>query len=139
MVNTVIVFMDRLLEARRLLDEYVVSVANHGSAPLVVDSVALTDFQGETTAPSDNPWLLEKLSLSRQDEINRRAKSALVQIGQGYAVVGVSSVIVGRRLQELLERRRRVGLRLQPAWPASPSCRFTSRHGLPEHQQSARY
>ena len=96
MVNTVIVFHGPGSWKRDAYwDEYVVSVANHGSAPLVVDSVALTDFQGETTAPSDNPWLLEKLSLSRQDEINRRAKSALVQIGQGYAVVGVSSVIVG--------------------------------------------
>ena len=95
-VNTVIVFHGPGSWKRDAYwDEYVVSVVNRGAVPLVVESAGLTDFGGDATAPGDNPWLLEKLSLSRQDEINRRAKSALVQIGQGYVVVGVSGVIVG--------------------------------------------
>jgi hypothetical protein len=95
-VNTAIVFHGPGSWKRDAYwDEYVVSVANHGSVPLVVDAAALTDFCGDTIPPGDNPWLLEKASLSRQDEINRQAKSALVQIGQGYLVVGVSGVIVG--------------------------------------------
>jgi hypothetical protein len=95
-VNTVIIFHGPGAWKRDAYwDEYVVSVANHGSVPLIVDAAALTDFCGDTTPPGDNPWLLEKASLSRQDEVNRRAKNALVQIGQGYVVVGVSGVVVG--------------------------------------------
>ena len=95
-VNTVIVFHGPGAWKRDAYwDEYVVSVANRSNVPLVVDAATLTDFRGDSIAPGDNPWLLEKASLSRQDEINRKAKNALVQIGQGYVVVGMSGTIVG--------------------------------------------
>jgi len=95
-VNTAIVFHGPGSWKRDAYwDEYVVSVANHGSAPLVVDAAALTDFRGDTTGPGDDPWLLEKASLSRRDEINRPANGVLVQIGQGYLVVGASGLAVG--------------------------------------------
>jgi len=71
-------------------DEYVVSIANHDTTPLVVESAELTDFRGDVTSPGDNPWLLEKQSLSRRDELNRTAKTVLVQLGTGYLAVGVS-------------------------------------------------
>ena len=36
--------------SRTFWDEYVVSVANRGAVPLVVESAGLTDFGGDTTA-----------------------------------------------------------------------------------------
>ena len=71
-------------------DEYVVSVANSGSAPLVVESASLTDFRGDATAPGADPWLLERQSMTRQEELNRTNKATLVQVG-AVAAGGVSA------------------------------------------------
>ena len=43
-------------------DEYVVTLANRGPAPFTIESATLTDFQGQTVTPGDNPWDLEKQS-----------------------------------------------------------------------------
>jgi hypothetical protein len=71
-------------------DEYVVSIVNHGAELLVVESASLTDFRGDATTPGGDPWLLEKQSRSRREELNRAAKAVLVQLGSGYMMVGVS-------------------------------------------------
>jgi hypothetical protein len=62
-------------------DEYVVSVANRGSTPLVFEAAGLTDFRGDATAPGTDPWLLEKESMTRQEELSRTNKATLVQVG----------------------------------------------------------
>jgi len=69
-------------------DEYLVSVTNRTLAALSVESATLTDFQGAPATPGDNPWLLEKQSLTREQEINHAAKTVLVQAGAGYVAFG---------------------------------------------------
>jgi hypothetical protein len=79
-------------------DEYVVRLTNHGTAPLHVESATLTDFQGATTTPGNDPWRLEKSSLARQKELSRTTHNALVQVGVGYtttAVVGSAFAAAG--------------------------------------------
>jgi hypothetical protein len=68
-------------------DEYVVSVANRGGAPLVVETASLTDFRGDATGPGDKPWLLEEESRTRRENLNRAAKTTLVQMGSGLAAI----------------------------------------------------
>ena len=90
-VNTVIIYKGSgSWKKEAFWDEYVVTVANRGALPLVVESAALTDFQGETAAPGDNPWLLEKQSRTRAEELNRATKATLVQFGTGYLMFGTS-------------------------------------------------
>src|SRR4051812_11085465 len=43
-------------------DEYVVTVVNRSDKPVTIESASLTDFQGQTSAPGDNPWALENQS-----------------------------------------------------------------------------
>jgi hypothetical protein len=74
-------------------DEYVLTFVNRGSGPLVVESAGLTDLRGDSTAPGDKPWLLEKESRTRTKELNRGAKTALVQLGSGLAVMSIGGVL----------------------------------------------
>ncbi|MDQ5978409.1 MAG: hypothetical protein QG602_1383 [Verrucomicrobiota bacterium] len=75
-------------------DEYVVSLVNRGETPLTIETASLIDFQGDPSTPGDNPWLLEKQSLTLQKEINRAAKAVLVQIGGGYLAVGAAGSVM---------------------------------------------
>lgn len=93
-VNTVIVYRGPGSWKRDAYwDEYVLTFVNRGSIPLVVESAGLTDLRGDTTAPGDKPWLLEKESRSRTKELNRGAKTALVQLGGGLAVMSIGGVL----------------------------------------------
>ena len=54
-------------------DEYVLTLANHGTTTITVDSATLTDFQGVGTAPGVNPWELEKQSRSYEAAVRATA------------------------------------------------------------------
>jgi hypothetical protein len=47
---------------RALWDEYVVSLANRGAEPLVLESAALVDLLGAEQVPGAYPWKLEQVS-----------------------------------------------------------------------------
>lgn len=79
-------------------DEYVISIANHGTTPLEVESAALVDFCGESTEPGDHPWHLEKESLSRREQLSRGEKATLIQIGGGFATAGVGGPLLATSL-----------------------------------------
>ena len=74
-------------------DEYVVSLTNRGGTPLVLETATLTDFTGTASAASDNPWLLETQSRTREAELRAKVKNVVVQVGSGY--VGVSLATTG--------------------------------------------
>lgn len=74
-------------------DEYVVSLTNRGGTPLVLEMASLTDFTGTSSAASDNPWLLESQSRTREAELKAKVKNVVVQVGSGY--VGVSLAATG--------------------------------------------
>ena len=69
-VNTVIVFRGPGSWKREAYwDEYVVTFANRGFAPLTIESATLTDFQDQAVTPGDNPWDLEKQSHSYEARV----------------------------------------------------------------------
>ena len=70
-------------------DEYVVTVANRGNALITVDSVWLTDFQGQATEAGTDPWLLEATSRSLADKSFGLAQNTVLQIGGGVGVMAV--------------------------------------------------
>ncbi len=74
-------------------DEYVVSLTNQTGSTVTLESAVLTDFTGTTSPPSDNPWLLEQQSRTREEELQANVKNVLVQIGGGY--VGLSLATTG--------------------------------------------
>lgn len=67
-------------------DEYVVSVTNTGDQPLVLDAAALADFRHRTGLSGDNPWELEKESLTIAERAERTENNLAVQIGAGVGV-----------------------------------------------------
>ena len=74
-------------------DEYLVSLANRGGTPATLESVALADFTGTLSAPSDSPWVLEKQSRTREEQLKANTKDVLIQVGGGYVVL--SAVMTG--------------------------------------------
>jgi hypothetical protein len=71
-------------------DEYIVALANQGGAPATLESVTLTDFTGTASAPSDNPWALEKQSRDREEELRANMKDVMIQIGGGYVILSAA-------------------------------------------------
>ena len=72
-------------------DEYVVTIANHGDAPLRVDSATLLDFEGQASTPGDDPWNLERLSKKWWQTNSARNVGHAFALGVGaYGVVGVA-------------------------------------------------
>lgn len=112
-------------------DEYVVSVINRDGDPIVIESATVTDFHGDPNGTGDNPWQLEKLSRSRQDELNRIGKTVLVQVGSGTLVAGASGtmIIMGAFAGSAVAVT--AGLALFPAYIASSVVRnVSSRHDI---------
>ena len=69
LVNTVIVYQGPGSWKREAhWDEYVVTIANRGDAPLVIDSFSLTGLSGREVAPGTIPWALEKQSRTLEQE-----------------------------------------------------------------------
>lgn len=74
-------------------DEYVVSVTNLGAAPLTVQGVTLTDFQGHALHPGTSPWELEKISQTSEKRFARTAGSAVL-FGAGVSIATVPAFSV---------------------------------------------
>jgi hypothetical protein len=92
LVNTVIVYQGPGSWKREAYwDEYVLTLANRGAAPLVVDSFSLTGLSGRDVAPGADPWALEKQSRTLEQEGFGLAKDAAVQIGGGVATVAAGA------------------------------------------------
>lgn len=68
-------------------DEYIVSLVNHGRTPVTLESASLFDFTGTANASSDSPWVLEKQSRTREEELKANIKDVVIQVGGGYATL----------------------------------------------------
>lgn len=71
-------------------DEYLVALTNQGGAPATLETVSLTDLTGTPNTPSDNPWLLEKQSRTREAELKANLKDVALQVGGGYVVLSAT-------------------------------------------------
>lgn len=92
LVNTVIVYQGPGSWKREAhWDEYVLTIANRGDGPLVVDSLALTGLAGREVTTGTNPWALEKQSRTLEQQGFGLAKDAAVQIGGGVATVAAGA------------------------------------------------
>ncbi len=67
-------------------DEYVVSLANRGDVPLVLETASLVDFQGVPSSPGDDPWRLEKASRSWWSRARASQTASLLALGAGTVV-----------------------------------------------------
>jgi hypothetical protein len=79
-------------------DEYVVSVANEGPAPLTIDAAVLHDQQGAPIEPGVEPWALERLSKKWWETNGARQTGTYVVLGAGTVVgagVAVASAYSG--------------------------------------------
>jgi hypothetical protein len=72
-------------------DEYILSIANPGDVPLVLETASLTDFQGTSSAPGDDPWALEKTSRTWWSRARSSQTASLLALGAG-TVVGAGAV-----------------------------------------------
>lgn len=71
-------------------DEYVISVTNHGSAPLVIEEVLLFDLLGQPLVSGLDPWELEKLSYTNWDKYGKTGLKLLAGAG-AVAVYGAAA------------------------------------------------
>lgn len=81
-------------------DEYIVTLANQGDAPLTLESVSLVDVSGESKAPGTDPWAIDAQSRAwwkkaGRDQGNTATPFALgmhpVWKAGAYTLVGVTS------------------------------------------------
>jgi hypothetical protein len=120
-------------------DEYCVRLVNRGDVPFVLESVEIVDFNQDRSVPGANPWLLEKQSLSRADELNRSAKDVVIQIGGLYtgATLAVSAAYVGAGMAGIPGAI--AGLIVLPAWVTGTVVRNVSgRHAIEDEFQRRR-
>lgn len=99
-VHTVIVYHGAGSWKRHAFwDEYVVTIANRGDTPMIVETAGLTDFREQTSEPGDDPWRLERTSRKLAKEFETIAGDAIVQIGGGVTAMamggGVGAVLLG--------------------------------------------
>jgi hypothetical protein len=76
-------------------DEYVVTLINRGSAPLVVDGASLQGLADELQQAGDHPWKIEKASRTAAAYNFGLAKNVAVQMGGGLGTVVAAGVIGG--------------------------------------------
>lgn len=72
-------------------DEYVITLANHGSQPVTLESASLIDLQGTPQVPGTEPWALEKLSYTNWDKYGKNGVKLLAGAGLVAAYVGASA------------------------------------------------
>jgi hypothetical protein len=82
-------------------DEYVVTIANQGSVPMVIEEAPLIDLLGQPQAPGADPWKLEKLSYTNWDKYGKTGlkllagAGAVTLYGGAVVAVGVGSALAG--------------------------------------------
>ena len=93
-VHTVIVYEGPGSWKRRAYwDEYVLTIANRGDAPLTLESAALVDFQDKQIPAGSDPWQLEKESKTWWQNVKSSETGRLLTLGAGTAVVGTAFVL----------------------------------------------
>jgi hypothetical protein len=70
---------------RAYWDEYVVTLANRGNAPVTIESAALVDSRGGVMVPGDDPWSLEEASRTWWRSEGVRVTGAVLGVGAGSA------------------------------------------------------
>ena len=72
-------------------DEYVVSIANRGADPLVIDAAVLIDLLGVPCECGVDPWQLEKLSYTNWDKYGKTGLK--LAAGAGAVVLYAGAVV----------------------------------------------
>ena len=70
-------------------DEYIVTVANRGTTPFVLESGELTGLSGIPALAGTDPWVLESQSRTLAGKGFGLAKNVTVQIGSGVGTVSL--------------------------------------------------
>lgn len=95
-VNGVIVFQGSgSWKKRAYWDEYMVSITNHGSTPLSIESAMLVGLASTPHSPGADPWSLEKASRTEAQRNFGLAKDISTQVGGGAALIGAATVLGG--------------------------------------------
>ncbi|HUL53667.1 MAG TPA: hypothetical protein VLT83_09695 [Opitutaceae bacterium] len=76
-------------------DEYVLTIANRGGAPVIVGSAALVDSQGNQISSGSDPWQLEQEGKTWWQNVKSSEGGRLVTLGVGTAAAGTAFVAVG--------------------------------------------
>ncbi len=82
-------------------DEYVVTLANPGASPLVIEEAVLTDPIGQPQVPGEDPWKLEKISRTNWDKYGKTGlkllagAGAVALYGTAVAATAVGSILSG--------------------------------------------
>ena len=97
MLNTVIVYQGPGSWKRDAYwDEYMLTVSNHGTTPLTVESASLTGLANITAAPAAEPWALEKKSqqaVQTDYALVLNDNDVAVQIGGGLATATAATAV----------------------------------------------
>jgi hypothetical protein len=72
-------------------DEYVVSLVNHGGQPVVMQSARLIDARDQVRTPGDDPWELEKSSLTNWEKYGRTGLQILGGTGAVALIAAIST------------------------------------------------
>ncbi len=73
-------------------DEYVFTLTNRGSSPVLIETATLTDFQDMPTTPGEDPWKLENQSKTWWEKAKSSQTGNLLALGAG--TVGVTSTLI---------------------------------------------
>ena len=92
LLNSVIIFKGPGSWKREAYwDEYIVSITNHGTLPLSIESAAIVDFQDKINSAGIDPWELEKLSKAWWKGIRASGAGTAVALGAG---TGISALVI---------------------------------------------
>jgi hypothetical protein len=83
------------LGRRSYWHEYVVSLADRGGVPLVIEAATLINARGEPVAPGDNPWVLANTSKSWIDRSDARGVTSPGRIAAGSLAAGALWPVAG--------------------------------------------
>jgi len=75
-------------------DEYLVTLHNPGKEPLNVSSADLADFTGKVHAPGTEPWALEKLSKTIEQQYKDAGLAFMRYTAPGLLMTGVGAAVI---------------------------------------------
>lgn len=92
-VNSVIIFQGPgSWKHKAYWDEYVVTLTNRGTTPLIVESAQLTGLAGTPMGSGNDPWALESQSRTLAEKGFGLAKNTIIQIGGGIGALSLGMV-----------------------------------------------
>jgi hypothetical protein len=88
-LQTVVILQEAGLMGRRSYwDEYVTTVAAHGTVPVTVEAAELIDGEGKSVVPGDNPWALANRHKPWFEQTDSHGVISAGRIGFGAVAVG---------------------------------------------------